>query len=89
MTGFPGSHSRAAALDRKKKAKPLILGQKSATLRGGQHKKVTITLNAKGRKLLKSKGRLQVYFTATQAQAKGKPKRVKQVKLTLKRKKRR
>jgi streptogramin lyase len=89
VSGFPGSHSRAAAVDRKKKAKAVILGQKSITLHGGQHKKVTITLNAKGRKLLKSKGRLQVYFTATQAQANGKPKRVKQAKMTLKLPKRR
>jgi streptogramin lyase len=89
VTGFPGTHSRAASVDRaKKKARPVILGQRSVTLRGGQHRKVTITLNAKGRKLLKSKGRLQVYFTATQAQANGKPKRVKQTKMTLKRPKR-
>jgi hypothetical protein len=46
-------------------------------------------LNAKGRSLLKRKGRLQVYFTATQKQATGKPKRVKQAKLTLKKAKRR
>jgi len=79
VTGFPGTHSRAASADKRKtKAKPIILGQKSVTLHGGQHRKVTITLNAKGRKLLKSKGRLQVYFTATQAQADGRPKRVKQ-----------
>jgi streptogramin lyase len=90
VTGFPGTHSRAAAVDkRKRKAKAVILGQKTVTLRGGQHKKVTVTLNAKGRKLLKSKGRLQVYFTATQKQANGKPKRVKQAKLTLKKAKRR
>jgi hypothetical protein len=85
VTGFPGSHARAAAVDKKrKKPKPVILGKTTVTLHGGQHRKVTITLNAKGRKLLKSKGRLQVYFTATQAQANGKaPKRVKKAKLTL------
>jgi hypothetical protein len=89
VTGFPGTHTRAAAVDKRKKAKAVILGQKTVTLRGGQHKKVTITLNATGRKLLKSKGRLQVYFTATQKQASGKPKRVKTAKLTLKNAKRR
>jgi len=61
VTGFPGTHSRAASVDKaKKKAKPVILGQTRVTLRGGQHRKITITLNAKGRKLLKSKGRPQV-----------------------------
>jgi len=90
VTGFPGSHARAAAVDkRRKKPKPVILGKKTVTLHGGEHRKVTITLNAKGRKLLKSKGKLQVYFTATQAQANGKaPKRVKKAKLTLKAKRR-
>jgi streptogramin lyase len=89
VAGFPGSHARAAALDRKKKPKAIVLGRKTVTLHGGQHKKVTIALNAKGRKLLKSRGRLQVYFTATQAQAKGKAgKRVKKAKLTLRAKRR-
>lgn len=90
VTGFPGSHSRAASLDKsRKKPKAVVLGRKSVTLRGGQRRKVTITLNAKGRKLLRSRGRLKVYFTAAQAQADGKPKRVKQAKITLKRPKRR
>jgi hypothetical protein len=44
---------------------------------------------AAGRKLARSRGRVQVYFTATQKQANGKPKRVKQAKLTLKKAKRR
>jgi hypothetical protein len=85
VTGFPGTHARAAALTKKKKAKPLILGQKTVTLRGGQHKKVTITLNATGRKLLKRQGKLNAYFTVTQAGARGKPaKRVKSAKVTFK-----
>jgi hypothetical protein len=91
VTGSPGSHSRAAAVDKKKRGKPkaVVLGKKTVTLRGGQHKKVTIALNKTRRKLLKRKGRLQVYFTATQAQANGKaPKRVKKAKLTLKAKRR-
>jgi streptogramin lyase len=85
VAGFPGSHARAAALDRRKKPKAVVLGRKTVTLHGGQHRKVTIALNATGRKLLKSRRRLQVYFTATQAQPNGRaPKRVKKAKLTLK-----
>jgi streptogramin lyase len=87
VTGFPGTHARAAAVDKKKKkAKAVILGRKTVTLRGGQHKKVTITLNKGGRKLLKRSGRLSVYFTATQAQPDGKAKRVKQAKITQRKK---
>jgi hypothetical protein len=89
VVGFPGSHARAATIDRKKKPRAVVLGRKTVTLHGGQHRKVTIALNSKGRKLLKSRGRLQVYFTATQAQPNGKaPKRVKKARLTLKAKRR-
>jgi streptogramin lyase len=80
VTGFPGSHATAAA----KRKKPVILGRKSLTLHGGQHKKVTIKLNAKGRKLLKRSGRLKLYFTVTQKTATGAAKRVKKTKLTFK-----
>ncbi len=96
VTGFPGSKASAAswlamasAAKAKKKAKPkpVILGSKTVTLKGGQHKKVTVTLNKAGRKLLNSSptGKLTVYFTATQKGAKGKPaKRVKKAKVTFK-----
>jgi hypothetical protein len=86
VAGFPGSHARAAAV---KRPKPVVLGTKTVTLHGGQHKKVTITLNAKGRKLLKRTGRLQVFFTVTQARPNGaSPKRLKKTTLTFKAKRR-
>lgn len=94
VTGFPGSKASAAAAlamasaaKKKAKPKPVILGQKYVTLKGGQRKKVTITLNKAGRKLLKNakNGKLTLYFTATQKGAKGKPpKRVKKAKVTFK-----
>ncbi|HYV15606.1 MAG TPA: hypothetical protein VE972_06270 [Conexibacter sp.] len=91
VTGFSGSTASAlasiAAKKGRRKPKPVILGRKTVTLRGGQHKQVTIKLNAKGRKLLKhaKHGKLTLYFTATQQGAKGKPpKRVKQAKVTFK-----
>ncbi|MGB2711162.1 MAG: hypothetical protein WBC33_06560 [Conexibacter sp.] len=85
VTGFPGS--KASAAKKKRKPKPVILGQKTVTLHGGQRKLVTIKLNRTGRKLLKNapNGKLKVFFTATQKGAKGKPpKRIKAVKLTFK-----
>lgn len=96
VTGFPGSRpARASAAvagaarargkrgRRKRVARPLILGSKSLTLHGGQSKRVTIGLNATGRRLLRRAGRLTVYFTVTQRGAPGKPpRRIKAVKVT-------
>jgi streptogramin lyase len=83
VTGFPGTTRALAA--KSKKPKPVILGQKTVTLLGGQHRKVTVQLNAKGRKLLKRTGHLTVFFTATQAGAHGAPaKRIKASKVTFK-----
>lgn len=49
-------------------------------------RKITVTLNANGRSLLKRKGKLVVYFTATQAGGGGKPAKVlKHVKISLRR----
>jgi streptogramin lyase len=80
VTGFPGTHASVA----KKKPKAVILGRTAVTLHGGQRRKVTVTLNAKGKHLLKSKGKLVVYFTATQAGGGGRPAKVlKRVKVTL------
>jgi hypothetical protein len=93
VTGFPGTKAGASAVAAAKKGKkkgkakpkPVILGQKTVTLKGGQRKKVTVELNAKGRKLLNQKGKLTLYFSATQKGAPGKPaKRVKAVKVTFK-----
>jgi streptogramin lyase len=90
VTGFPGSRASAAKARKKRKPKPVILGQKTVTLHGGQHKRVTITLNARGRRLLKHAGHLRLFFTATEKGPKGKaPKRVKKAKVTFKVKQRR
>ncbi len=92
VTGFPNTKASAAAAKagRKKHRKPapVILGTKTVTLKGGQHKHITVTLNATGKRLLAHapNGRLKVFFTVTQKGAKGKaPKRVKALKLTFKR----
>ena len=46
------------------------------TISGGQSKKVTITLNALGKRILKKNKKLKVDFTATQKLANGKTKTV-------------
>jgi hypothetical protein len=73
VTGFPGAKASAAKAKKKKRTKAVILGRTAVTLHGGQKRKVTVTLNAKGRKLLKSKGKLTVFFTATQEGSNGTP----------------
>lgn len=93
VAGFPGSRASAARRHRRSaKPKPVILGRTTVTLHGGQQKQVTIRLNATGLRLLARArgGKLTVFFTATQAAARGKPaKRVKQTKLTFTRSTRR
>jgi hypothetical protein len=91
VTGFPNTvRGSAAAAGKKKgegkaKAKPVIYGKKSVTLHGGDKRKVTISLNKAGKKLLKKKGKVTLYFTATQKGADGKPAtRVKAKKVTFK-----
>lgn len=92
VNGFPNTVRSVVASAKKKgkkgkakKPKVVILGKKTVTLRGGQRKKVTIQLNRAGKKLLKKRGKLKLYFSATQKGAKGKPaKRVKAVKVTFK-----
>lgn len=82
VTGFPGSRA-SAARKRRAKPKPLILGRKTVTLHGGERRRVTIELNATGRRLLRRAGRLTVFFTVTQKGADGKPpRRIKATKLT-------
>jgi streptogramin lyase len=92
VTGFPGSRgaSASAAPKKKKRKKPkaVILGKKAVTMHGGERRKITIQLNAKGRKLVKKKGRLKLYFTATQKGATGKAKRIKATRVTFKLKRR-
>ena len=97
VTGFPGSRpgrasaavaavaARARRRGRRRAVKPVILGRKSLTMHGGQRKRVTISLNATGKRLLRRAGRLTVYFTITQKGAPGKPpRRIKAVKLVFK-----
>ena len=61
----------------------MILGRKTVTLSGGQRRRVTVELNATGRRLLRRAGRLSVYFTVTQSGAPGSAaRRIKAVKVT-------
>jgi streptogramin lyase len=62
VTGFPGTKASVA-----KKRSGVVLGRTAVTLHGGQHKKITVKLNAAGMRELKKKHSLVVYFTATQA----------------------
>ena len=82
VTGFPNTRHSSAVASVAKKKKPVILGTKTVSLKGGQKKKITVKLNAKGRKLLKSKGRVKLYFSVTQKRATGKPKRIKAMRVT-------
>lgn len=90
VTGFPGSRNggraSAAAAARgarkRRRAAPTILGRKALTLHGGQRRRVTISLNATGRRLLRRRGRLTVYFTVTQRGADGRGRRIRKAKLT-------
>ena len=78
VTRFPGTKASIA------KRKGVVLGRAALTLHGGQRRKVSVKLNAAGTKLLKRKGRLVVYFTATQAGGNGTPPRLlKRMKITL------
>ncbi len=82
VAGFPGAGASAAA--KKKKPKPRVIGRKVVTLQGGQSAKVTVKLNALGRRILKAKKKLKVDFSATQTLAGGKTKVVSRKTLTLK-----
>lgn len=85
VTGFPGAGgATVSAKHKKKKPKPRVIGRKVVTLHGGQSAKVTVKLNALGKRILKAKKRLRVDFTATQTLAGGKTKLVSKKTLTLK-----
>lgn len=89
VTGFPntvkGSAAAAGKKGKGKKPKPMIYAKKAVTLHGGEKRKITISLNKAGKKLLKKKGKLTLYFTATQKGAAGKSAtRVKAKKITFK-----
>lgn len=93
VNGFPNTRKSSASAAGKKKGKgkakakpkPVIYGKKTVTLHGGDKRTVTISLNKAGKKLLKKKGKVTLYFTATQKGADGKPAtRVKAKKVTFK-----
>lgn len=80
VAGFP---SRVGAA-KKPKHRPQKLATKSLTLRGGQSKKVTITLNRLGRRILEKLGRVKVDFVVSERQANGKLKVISTKVLTVK-----
>jgi hypothetical protein len=63
--------------------KTIVIGRVSATLTAGQHKTVTVKLNATGRKLLEQHHSLKIALTVTQAAGAGKPRTVDSSRLTL------
>jgi streptogramin lyase len=85
VAGFPSSitHKKPKA----KKKKPRTLATKSVTLKGGQKRKVTITLNKLGQRILKGKGQVKIDFIVTQKLADGKTKTLSRKTLTMKYKK--
>ncbi len=86
VKGFPNTKGSAAAKKKKKaKPKPRVLGTKTVTINGGQTKKVRVTLNSLGRRILKKNKKLVVVFTATQKLANGKTKTVTKKTLTFRR----
>ena len=58
----------------KRKHRPQVLATKSLVLKGGQSKKVTITLNRLGQRILRKLGRIKVDFVTSEKQANGKTK---------------
>ncbi len=84
VTGFPGSRASASRRRARRRARAVILGREIVTLSGGQRRRVTVELNATGRRLLRRAGRLSVFFTVTQRGAPGRAaRRIKAVRLTL------
>ena len=71
VTGFPGSHGLMSAAAKKL----TTIGQLKVTLKGGEKKKVTIKLNAKGKKLRK-KMAFKATLLVTQSINGAKPKRI-------------
>jgi hypothetical protein len=79
VTGFPGTKASIA-----KKRHGVVLGRTAVTLHGGQRQKITVKLNAAGRRLLNRKHSLVLYFTATQAGlGSSAPRLLKRVKIVL------
>ncbi|MDW5598514.1 hypothetical protein VSS74_29405 [Conexibacter stalactiti] len=70
---------------RGRRARAVILGQKTVILRGGQRALVRVTLNAAGRRLLRRAGRLRLFFTVTERGADGRGRRIKAQSVTFRR----
>ncbi|HST41086.1 MAG TPA: hypothetical protein VLK58_16345 [Conexibacter sp.] len=100
VTGFPNTSTddrdrnravtavasaRRGRARRGRRARAVILGQKTVTLRGGQRAQVRVTLNAAGRRLLRRAGRLRLFFTVTERGADGRARRVKAQSVTFRR----
>ena len=83
VTGFP--HSGQAFAAAKPKTKLVTIGKATVSLAGGQSKKVTIKLNAAGKKLLKKTKQLKSTLTVTQSVNGGKAKTVLKRSVTFKR----
>jgi streptogramin lyase len=81
VQGFPGVTGFRANAAKKRKTRVVTVGTKSLTLKGGETAKVTISLNDKGRKLLKRFKRLPVRLTAKQLVPGGTPRTLKTAKL--------
>lgn len=88
VRGFPNTVQRSSvargAAKAKKKPKPQVLGTKAVTLSGGQKAKVTIKLNALGKRILAKKKRLRIDVVATQKLDNGKTRVVLKKTLTMK-----
>ncbi|HTT93110.1 MAG TPA: hypothetical protein VMF55_00415 [Solirubrobacterales bacterium] len=84
VTGFPGTKPRLATASGARKTKRVVVATKTVTIAGGSTKRVVITLNAKGRRILKRDGVLHATLHASQKRAKGKPKQLKSIKVTFK-----
>lgn len=80
VNGLPGTKPRLAGISAKRKTRRVVVGQKTVTIPGGKSAKVTIELNAKGKKILKRDGVLHLTFHASQKVPKGKKKVLKPLK---------
>jgi predicted outer membrane repeat protein len=81
--------NQVVGLAKKKRNKRLKVGSKAYHLTAGQKKRITVKVNSKGKKLLKKFKRLPVRLAVTQKQANGKSVTIKNVRRTIKVKKKR
>ncbi len=81
VAGLPGSKGSAA----RAKPKLVTIGKATVTLSGGQSRKVTVKLNATGRKLVKKAKKLKATLTVTQSRNGAKPASILKKSLTFRR----